>query len=381
MVTLIAEIISVGTELLLGEIVDTNAAFLASELKNRGVTLYHKSVVGDNLGRVIETLRLALSRSDLVILGGGLGPTDDDLTREAISAAIGETPIVDDATLAHIRALFESRGRTFPDSNAKQAWRTSSTELLSNPIGTAPGWFVRKDGKLIVALPGPPREMKRMWAEQVLPRLPLPSRALWSTTLHTWGIGESHVAEHLGELTLQANPSVATYARRHGVDVRVAASAATSEEARALAVPVLATVEGKLSHFVYGRDDETLAGVVTEGLFSRGETVTSIEGGTGLLADLLSDARSEAYVGGAVLPAFEATEEEAAALAAQGRERATWCVVSLPSEARNLIAVSGPTFERTSSFEWPTDRRTGSERAAYGALALLLRGLLRAEDA
>ncbi|MDB5045361.1 MAG: damage-inducible protein CinA, partial [Deinococcus sp.] len=168
---LLAEIISVGTELLLGEIVDSNAAFLARELAERGVTLHRKTVLGDNLGRVTDAIQLALSRADLVILGGGLGPTDDDLTREAIAAALGETPTEDPQQMAHLRGLYESRGRTMPEVNRKQTWLIPSAEALANPVGTAPGWFVRvaSTGKLIVALPGPPFEMHRMWREQVLP--------------------------------------------------------------------------------------------------------------------------------------------------------------------------------------------------------------------
>ncbi|MCD0166134.1 competence/damage-inducible protein A, partial [Deinococcus sp. 12RED42] len=216
---LLAEIISVGTELLFGEIVDSNAAFLARELGTRGVTLHRKTVLGDNLTRLTDAIGTALDRADLVILGGGLGPTDDDLTREAIAATLNETPIEEPAQLAHLRGLFESRGRTMPDINRKQAWLIPSAEALPNPVGTAPGWFVRTTRgtpKLLVALPGPPREMQRMWREQVLPRLPLPAAALEHTTIHTQGIGESTVAELLGDLTRQANPSVATYARATG---------------------------------------------------------------------------------------------------------------------------------------------------------------------
>ncbi len=400
-VTLIAEIVSVGTELLLGEITDTNAAYLANELKARGVRLYHKHVVGDNLGRVADTLRLALSRADLVIVGGGLGPTDDDLTREAIALVAGETPTVDPGLLAWLRDLFESRGRTMPEANQKQAWTIPSADVLPNPVGTAPGWFVRLSapefsGKVIVAMPGPPREMHRMWREQVLPRLALPEQAFFGTTIHTWGIGESHIAERLGGLTQQANPSVATYARRHGVDVRVAASAATEAEARALAEPVTQTVVTALGTFVYGRDDDTLAGVVLRHLTERGETVATLETNGALLAELLAEVRSPAYAGGVVATNHatllewgltpvtlstrgEHAEEAALELARGVRERhgTSWGLCVLPGD-RNVLAVSGTGGEHTTSFEWPTDARTSRERGVYGALALLLRHL-RAE--
>jgi nicotinamide-nucleotide amidase len=408
-VTLIAEIVSIGTELLLGEIVDTNAAFLAGELKARGVTLYHKNVVGDNLGRIVDTLRLALSRADLVIVGGGLGPTDDDLSREAISEVAGERPTIDDRLLRHLRDLFESRGRSFPDSNRKQAWLIPSAETLDNPIGTAPGWFVRlrgptSTGKLIVALPGPPREMQRMWREQVMPRLDLPQRSLWTTTVHTWGVGESHIAERLGDLTRGSNPSVATYARRHGVDVRVAASAEHEDAARALGQPVLDVVESALGSFVYGRDDDTLARVVTRELEGRDETVATVETGGALLAELLAESGSAAYAGGSVVTHRESLldlgltpvtlhdhgeHSEAAALElARGvRERygASWGVAVLPATGHGsapttgVLAVSGSRGERAALLEWPTDLRTARERATYGALALLLREARRTE--
>ncbi len=289
---LLAEIISVGTELLFGEIVDSNAAFLARELGERGVTLHRKTVLGDNLGRVSEGLALALSRADLVIVGGGLGPTDDDLTREAIAAVMQETPAEDPELLAWLRGLYEARGRVMPEVNRKQAWLIPSAEALPNPVGTAPGWFVRRQTeqgeKIIVALPGPPREMHKMWREQVLPRLPLPGRALVHTTIHTQGIGESNVAEILGELTRQANPSVATYFRKTGADVRVAASADTEAEARALLAPVLDDVRGKLARWTWGEDGQTLAGAVGQQL--AGRTLGVIEAGSaGALSLLLAD--------------------------------------------------------------------------------------------
>lgn len=381
---------SVGTELLLGEILDSNAAYLANELKARGVTLHFKSVVGDNQGRIAGTLRLALSRADLILVGGGLGPTDDDLTREAIAEVAGETPEVSEDLLIPLRALFESRGRSFPEANKKQAWLIPSAQALPNPNGTAPGWFVRLGEQVIVAMPGPPREMQPMWREQVLPRLTLPQRALWSVTLHSWGLGESHLAERLGDLTQASNPSVATYARRHGVDVRVAASAASEEEARELAAPVLAKVEEALGDHLYGQGAETLAGIILSALSERGENVASVEAGGGVVGELLCEPALPSYAGGLIVTQRDTllelgvtagalasgTQNEAVALQlARGvRKRfyADWGVVSLSSEAEYVLAVAGPSAERASSVRWPTDRRTGIERAAHGALMLLL---------
>ncbi|GGJ25437.1 CinA family nicotinamide mononucleotide deamidase-related protein [Deinococcus roseus] len=284
----IAEIISVGTELLLGEITDTNAVFLANELKARGVVLHHKNTVGDNLQRIADTIKKALERADLVILGGGLGPTDDDLTREGIALVLGETPEVDQQLLAHLEGMYSARGRTMPQSNIKQAWLIPSATPLDNPLGTAPGWMVKKDGKVIVAMPGPPQEMKPMWKEQVLPRLDLPERALYHVTLHTSGIGESNISDLLGDLTLQHSPSVATYARKHGVDVRVAHMADSLEEARTGAAATEATVREKLGKYIYGEDSDTLESVTLKKLQERKETLAVFEAFTaGALAQKL----------------------------------------------------------------------------------------------
>ncbi|MBB5233770.1 CinA family nicotinamide mononucleotide deamidase-related protein [Deinococcus budaensis] len=397
---LLAEIISVGTELLFGEIVDSNAAYLAQQLAARGVTLHRKTVLGDNLGRVSEGLRLALSRADLVIVGGGLGPTDDDLTREAISAVLGETPQEDPALLAWLEGLYTSRGRVMPAVNRKQAWLIPSAEALPNPVGTAPGWFVRTElegrPRMIVALPGPPREMHRMWREQVLPRLPRPDAALHAVTLHTQGIGESNVAELLGTLTRGANPSVATYARKTGVDVRVAASAPTLEEAQALAAPVLETVRGLLARWLWGEDGDTLAGAVTRAL--AGRTLGVIEAGSagalsGLLADEPGFLDAAVTVDHARLITLGLTPvtlrdhgvvSEAAAreLAAGAREhlgaQVGLAVVTAPSgegAGQTYVALSSPEGAQVRGLNWPGDPAQIRERAAVAALALAQRTL------
>ncbi|WP_019586392.1 CinA family nicotinamide mononucleotide deamidase-related protein [Deinococcus apachensis] len=396
----LAEIISVGTELLLGEIVDSNAAFLARELAARGVTLHRKTVLGDNLNRVSEGIRLALSRADLVIVGGGLGPTDDDLTREAIAAVLGETPTEDPDLLAWLEGLYTSRGRVMPQVNRKQAWLIPSAEALPNPVGTAPGWFVRTKGKFIVALPGPPREMHRMWREQVLPRLPLPDQALYAVTLHTQGIGESNLAELLGDLTKAANPSVATYARKTGVDVRVAASAPTGEQARTLAAPVLETVRGALARWTWGEDGDTLAGAVTRRL--EGRTLGVVEAGSGgalslLLADepgFLDAAVTENHARLITLGLTpvtlrdEGVVSEAAAreLAAGAREHlgadVGLAVVTAPSgegAGQTYVALSSLIVEKVATVNWPGDAAQIRERAAVAALALAYRALRPAE--
>ncbi|MFC4638097.1 CinA family nicotinamide mononucleotide deamidase-related protein [Deinococcus hohokamensis] len=393
---LLAEIISVGTELLFGEIVDSNAAFLARELGARGLTLHRKTVLGDNLERVKEAITLALSRADLVILGGGLGPTDDDLTREAIAAALNETPAEDPALIAWLEGLYAARGRVMPQINRKQAWLIPSAEALPNPVGTAPGWYVRVGDKVIVALPGPPREMQPMWREQVLPRLPLPQRALHATTVHTQGIGESNLAELLGDLTRQANPSVATYARKTGVDVRVAASAETPEAARELAGPVLAQVRTLLARWTWGEDGDTLAGAVTRAL--SGRTLGVIEAGSaGALCTLLADEPS--FLDAAVtqdhrrlitlgltpvtLHAQGLVSEQAARELAAGAREHLGAQVGLAVVTGTQGERAGQTFvaldtgeaQHTAALDWPGNAEQTRERAAVLALALAYRSL------
>src|SRR5437016_1385780 len=197
MPTMRAEILSIGTELLLGQIVDTNAAYLAGRLALLGIDCLHKQTVGDNLGRATDAFRLALSRTDLVVATGGLGPTEDDLTREAIASALDETPTIDPALETELRDWFAERGLAMPERNRKQAWLIPSAQALPNPNGTAPGWDVRRDGKRIIAMPGVPREMTPMW-ESIEASLQGGGALRWRT-LKLLGIGEGAVEEQLAE--------------------------------------------------------------------------------------------------------------------------------------------------------------------------------------
>jgi nicotinamide-nucleotide amidase len=287
-----AELISVGTEILLGEILDTNSQFIASRLPALGIDLYYMSVVGDNLERLKEVIGRAYSRSDLVITTGGLGPTDDDLTREAIAAVVGEEPRVEPTLEQQLRAFFAARGVSFPERNLKQAWLIPSARPIPNPRGTAPGWWVEKDGRIIVAMPGPPPEMERMWNEEVAPRLRERVRGavLVTRTLKTIGIGEGHLDEMLGKLTRSQNPTIGVYARPDGVHVRIGAKAADEESARALIAPMEERVRAILGEYIWGADDETLELVVGRLLRERGLTLATMESCTGgLLADTITN--------------------------------------------------------------------------------------------
>jgi nicotinamide-nucleotide amidase len=203
-----AELISIGTELLLGEILDTNAQYIAARLPPLGIDLFYMSKVGDNLDRLTEVIGRAWDRSDLVLATGGLGPTEDDLTREAIAAVLGEELRVDQGLAQQLRDFFAGRGAVMPERNLKQATLIPSARAIPNPRGTAPGWWVEREGKVIVAMPGPPTEMERMWNDEVAPELERrPTGAvLISRTLKTVGLGEGHVDELLSPILKSTNP-------------------------------------------------------------------------------------------------------------------------------------------------------------------------------
>lgn len=280
-----AELLSIGTELTVGETRDTNAGELARALTDLGVRIGRMTALPDDIAIVTEAFVAGLARADMVISTGGLGPTPDDLTREAIAAACDETVAVDPELEAWLRELWRRRDMAFPELNLKQAWRIPSSEPLANPNGTAPGWFVsRPDGRIIVALPGPPKEMRPMWADEVMPRLR--DRGLGeeaaSRTYRLTGIGESQVAELLGEAILRAaNPIVATYARVEAVDVRISAVCDGQRSAANLIEAAEAEVLGHVGRFVWAVGETTWSQAIGTRLTELGWTLAIVEIGTG----------------------------------------------------------------------------------------------------
>src|SRR5690606_6701825 len=257
-----------------------------------GIDVYYKHVVGDNLGRIVGVFERAWERSDLIITTGGLGPTEDDLTREAIAELMGETVAVDPELEAALRDRYRQRNAVMPERNIKQAWLIPSARAIPNPRGTAPGWWVEKDGKIIVSMPGPPAEMTRMWEEEVAPELLKrnPGTVLVKRTLKTAGLGESNVDEILSPLLKTSNPSVGIYARADGVHVRIAAKAPSPRQAEALIAPVEAQMRQLLAPHVWGADDDTFESVIGQMLKSRGLTLASMESCTGgLFADTITN--------------------------------------------------------------------------------------------
>ena len=305
-----AEIIAVGTEILLGEIVDTDSQYIAARLPALGIDLFWVTQVGDNLPRVRAALERASQRSDLIFTTGGLGPTEDDLTREAIAAMLGEDMTVDPALEAHLHEFFARRGRPMPERNVKQATLIPSARAIPNAYGTAPGWWVEREGRVIIAMPGPPGEMRRMWEAEVEPELRRRAGGfvLVSRTLKTSDVTEGLVDELLGDVKHGANPTVSVYSRADGIQVRIAAKAADRHAADALIAPVEAEARRLLDDAVWGADADTLEGVVGTMLRERGSSLATMESCTGgLLASTVTDVSgsSDYFKGGLVSYATE----------------------------------------------------------------------------
>lgn len=277
-----AEILCVGTELLLGDIVNTNAQYLSQELAALGINVYHQSVVGDNPGRVKEALANAYRNVDLVITTGGLGPTKDDLTKEVIAEYFNKKLEFNEDALKNVESIFKRLGREVTESNKKQAYIPEGAIILQNQCGTAPGCIIEDNEKVLIMLPGPPREMKVMF--QQAKNLYLNRRSdktLISKVLRVYGLPEAQAADTLDNLLDSNNPTVAPYAKEHEVTFRVTASANNENEARELMEPIINTIKDRLGEYVYGEDEETLESVVAKILVDRNLTITTAESCTG----------------------------------------------------------------------------------------------------
>jgi competence/damage-inducible protein CinA-like protein len=280
-----AEIVSVGSELLLGQIVDTNAAFIARQLAALGLDLFQKTTVGDNLGRVAAALETALGRADVVITTGGLGPTEDDITREAVARATGRDLEFHAELLDQIEAFFQARGLPLSPSNRRQAYIPRGAIPLPNPVGTAPCFILEEGERTLIVLPGVPREMEYLLRTAALPHVRARyglQAAIVSRLVRVAGLGESRVGELLADLMAKgANPTVGTMAYPGQVDVRIAAKGLDEAAARALIAPVEAEICARLGDTVFGTDGESLEGAVATRLADQGRTLGLIEVGTG----------------------------------------------------------------------------------------------------
>jgi nicotinamide-nucleotide amidase len=402
-------VLSVGSELLRGDIVDTNAAFLARELTALGIPVLWVEQIGDDLGALRGAVERAMRDAEVTVCTGGLGPTADDLTRQAIAQAVGEEPYHDERLVAAIEARFAGLQRPMTENNLQQALTIPSAEALDNPNGTAPGWYVRKNGRVIIAMPGPPREMEPMWRDTVLPLLEMARHEqLCRVALMTFGIGESSLEDRIRDvIEWRPEVTVATYAKENGVQVHVTARGATLAEARQLAGEAERTLRGRLGEAVFGTDDATLADAVGAALLERRLRLAVMESCTGGdLANLLTNVAgsSEYFTGGIVAYTGETkarygvdrdimerhgliSAETARAMARAARRGldadigigTTGIAGGEPLEGKPpgtcFVAISGPFGEETREIHRPGARETVKRFVAQCALDLLRRAL------
>ena len=310
-----AEILTIGTELLLGEIVDTNTRTIAIALRDNGLDLFRTTTVGDNAERIAQAVAEALKRSEVLITSGGLGPTVDDVTREGISQALGLTLEFREELWAQVVARFNAFGRDPTDNNRRQASIPQGAIGIENPVGTAPAFVVEAGEKAVIALPGVPAELEYLLEQEVLPylraRAKLPA-VIKSRTVRTAGIGESWIDERIQDLERMTNPTVGLAAHPGRVDIRITAKATSEMEADELLWGIEATLQQRLGDEIYGTDQETLETVFLRDVAGAGWKVAVVERGTqGALASALSQA-GEGFAGSEELP-DDATDEQGAA--------------------------------------------------------------------
>lgn len=287
----VCELISVGTEILLGDILNTDAQFLSIELAKLGISVIHQSTVGDNRERLLTQLKEAADRSDIIILSGGLGPTPDDLTKEVCCEFFGKKMFLHEPTVEKIKTYFSTKGMKMAQNNLKQAMLPKDCVIFPNDNGTAPGMAIEKDGVHILVLPGPPRELKPMFRNCAVPYLmQFSDRIIVSHNIRTFGIGESLMAERVNDLFDAENPTVAPYAKDGEALLRVTAMARTKEEAENLRKPVINEIKSRLDGFVYGVDYTCIEEAVIEKLKEKHMKVATAESCTGgLIAKRITD--------------------------------------------------------------------------------------------
>lgn len=287
----VCELISVGTEILLGDILNTDAQFLSIELARLGISVIHQSTVGDNRERLLAQLKEAADRSDIIILSGGLGPTPDDLTKEVCCEFFGKKMFLHEPTVEKIKTYFSTKGMEMAQNNLKQAMLPKDCVIFPNDNGTAPGMAIEKDGVHILVLPGPPRELKPMFRNCAVPYLmQFSDRIIVSHNIRTFGIGESLMAERVNDLFDAENPTVAPYAKDGEALLRVTAMARTIEEAENLCKPVINEIKNRLDGFVYGVDYTCIEEAVIEKLKEKHMKVATAESCTGgLIAKRITD--------------------------------------------------------------------------------------------
>jgi nicotinamide-nucleotide amidase len=403
-----AEIISIGNEILRGEITDTNASYLAAQLPLLGIDLNWVTQVGDSQSRLVEVFHQAWGRSDLILATGGLGPTADDLTREALAEVFGEELRIDPSLEAGLRDIFSRWGRAMPSHNLKQAAIIPSAQSVPNHRGTAPGWWIERNGRIISAMPGPPNEMQSMWEDEIVPRLTKrhSGEVIVCRTLKTFGVTEAGVDEMVGPLTSYSPAEIGIYAKPDGIHLRLVAKGSERSEADESISQAEASLREIMGNHVWGVDDDTLVGVIGKLLRNQGQTLATMEsriGGT--LAASFSDAPENRsyYKGGIVI----GSEGVAAALNVEGYpavlgdlagEEAAWAMACAAREhfcadigmgvcgpgswqeerSTVSIAVGNEQRRRTRQSTWPPLRLDVNHWVTVGALFELRQLLLDA---
>lgn len=352
-------ILSVGTELLFGQITNTNSVFLSQQLNNLGIDVMYHYTVGDNPGRLKEMIRQAFTDCDLIITTGGLGPTQDDLTKEIAAEVLHDELVLHEDLLQRLEAYFKRINRVMTDNNKKQAYLPARAVLFDNDAGTAPGFALEENGKTIICLPGPPREMTRMFEQKVKPYLEEKSESvIYFKMLRTFGIGESMLETELVEwIDGQTDPTLATYAKEGEACLRITSKRRTLEEAKAAVDEMIEKVNGKVGQYVYSYDDEEYYQVVGKKLIRNHITFSSAESCTGgLFAQTMTEIpgisavfdrgfvtysnRSkieELGVKPETLEKFGAVSEETAVEMAEGLKRVTGCRLCV-----SVTGIAGP---------------------------------------
>jgi nicotinamide-nucleotide amidase len=407
------EVVSIGTELLLGQIVDTNAAFLSRQLAAIGVQVLWRTTVGDNRERIVAALRSALARADAVITIGGLGPTEDDLTREAIAEVLGEPLEYDPELGEHLKQLFAARGREATPAQLRQAYRPPSATPIPNPYGTAPGLRIARERQWLFALPGPPNEFEPMVREQVVPFLAQRTKGevIRSRVLRLSGIGEADAEALVQDLVRSPNPTLAPLAKLGEVHLRITARAPSTDEAEQMIAQMERTVRKRLGAYIYGTDDTTLEQAVVNLLREHGQSLATAESCTGgLVSHRVTEVpgSSDVFVGGIVaysnavkqqelgvpqevLAQYGAVSEPTARAMAEGvraRLGSHWGIGitgiagptgGTPEKPVGLvyIGLSDPTGTLVTRHLFLGDRQTVKWRASQVALTLLWRGILK----
>ena len=358
-----AEIITIGTEILLGEIVDTNSRYLARTLRDAGVDLYWTSTVGDNEERIAEAIRAALSRTEIIITTGGLGPTIDDPTRAAVAMAVGVETEYREELWEQVKDRFTRFGREPTENNKRQAYVPEGSIAVENPVGTAPSFIVEQGEACIISLPGVPREMEHLMVNDIMPYLRERYKlkgVIKARVLHTAGVGESVIDEKISDLEMLSNPTVGMAAHAGQVDVRITAKADSVEDADSMIQKVEEDLRERLGDWLYGADEETLEGAALDNMAEKEWGLVVVEAGLGgRLTQRFADAEGD-FLGGEVLTNLPEPEELLQIAETFGKERgaqASLAVALYPDEVKqNLhITIITPvkTRERTYSYGGP----------------------------